>query len=629
MAFGCLAAETLVEVPLPKAGEDAVTVLEKARDRVRAMSASDKAKGVVVQLAPGVWNFRRTLAFAAADSGEEEAAIVWRGAPGRRTVLRFPGESPRPMDRVSVVRRPGDFIAFDSTHDVTLYDLALEDGSASGVSAKNVRRLCIENISFSNFFDRAVSIVAGESCIVRRCDIGETGNGAISIDGGDLKTQCRGNNVVEDCLIRRPSCLQSGCTNAIQMSGVGHVVRHNEICDAPHPPDRNGLLTPRNGTPLRRDPSAIWNRESLYRTPKVERWQGPFNGEVTPIWIEGEPYKGRPTRCFAFYGIPKGASKEHKVPGIVLVHGGAGTAYPEWVRLWVRRGYAAIAVDNCGALPVYTRSHGWMANPEGGPRGWGGFAQLNAPLEDQWTYHAVAASMLSHSYLRSLDGVETSSIGVTGISWGGFLTCILAAADDRFAYAVPVYGCAFNHEPGGFESRRLEALRWGALWDPSLFLPFAKCPFLWVDGTNDFAFPLGDVKRSADLVAAPQAFCTRVRMPHGHGPVGEAPAEILDFADHFARGRADIVRFTASGVKDGRFAVSFAPNGRTLVRAELLYTEDGPAVDRKARRWQVKPADAFDAAGSASASISPQTSEAVLNLISAEGLIYSSPYWHR
>jgi hypothetical protein len=34
-----------------------------------------------------------------------------------------------------------------------------------------------------------------------------------------------------------------------------------------------------------------------------------------------------------------------KVPGIVLLHGGGGTAFESWVKLWVDRGYAAIAID--------------------------------------------------------------------------------------------------------------------------------------------------------------------------------------------------------------------------------------------------------------------------------------------
>lgn len=38
-----------------------------------------------------------------------------------------------------------------STYDVTLYDLVLENGLASGVSARNVRRFCIESVGFRNF----------------------------------------------------------------------------------------------------------------------------------------------------------------------------------------------------------------------------------------------------------------------------------------------------------------------------------------------------------------------------------------------------------------------------------------------------------------------------------------------
>ena len=273
--------------------------------------------------------------------------------------------------------------------------------------------------------------------------------------------------------------------------------------------------------------------------------RSPKNG-ATPILIEGEPFEGRETWCFAYYGVPDWASPTNKAPAIVLVHGGLGTAYPEWVRMWVRRGYAAICVDTCGALPVRTAEGKWLANPEGGPRGWAGsIADSGRPERDQWVYHAVAAVMRSHSFIRSLDCVDSRNIGVTGISWGGFLTCILAAADDRFAYAVPVYGCGFNYERPqwieGYDESTM--MRWARLWDASCYLPFAKCAMMWVDGTNDFAFSLDRVRRSAALAAdVPHAFSTHLRMVHGHGEPGEGPREILAFADHFAKGGADVVR---------------------------------------------------------------------------------------
>ena len=76
--------------------------------------------------------------------------------------------------------------------------------------------------------------------------------------------------------------------------------------------------------------------------------------------------------------------------------------------------------------------------------GWdASFGQIDAPLEDQWPYHAVSAVVLAHSLLRSYPEVDASRIGVTGISWGGYLTCIVAGIDDRLKCAVPVYGCGF------------------------------------------------------------------------------------------------------------------------------------------------------------------------------------------
>jgi len=378
------------------------------------------------------------------------------------------------------------------------------------------------------------------------------------------------------------------------------------------------------------DPTSIWNRSELYRVPKTWDNQGPFKGEVTPMWIEGEPFKGRQTRVFAFVGLPECASVSNKVPGIVLVHGGNGTAYPEWVRLWVRRGYAAIAVDNCGQLPVLGTDRTWMANPDGGPRGWGGTAvkHIDEPVKDQWMYHAVAASVRAHSYLRSLDCVDTAHIGVTGISWGGVQTCILAAVDDRFAYAAPVYGCGFNGETGGLMSEECVGSRgpdWASVWDPARFLPFAKIPFLWVDGTNDFAFELDRVMRSAALTKGPSYFCTRLRMVHAHGAPGEAPQEILAFADSFARGGRGLVRLSVPTMDDGTMTVRFDGNGRKLVRAELLWTGDGPAVKAADRNWHAMAVERFDPeSGCVCIPLPREAVQACLNLIDEDGLIHSS-----
>lgn len=382
-----------------------------------------------------------------------------------------------------------------------------------------------------------------------------------------------------------------------------------------------------------RDPSKVWNREVLYKTPKSWDFQATFKGEVTPVVLEGELYRNKPTTLYAFYGVPATATKENPAPAIVLIHGGAGTAYPEWVRLWVRRGYAAICVDTCGAIPIYEPiTKTWLANPSGGPRGWGRVDAVDEPEKDQWTYHAIAAVMRSHSFLRSLPNVDARNVGLTGISWGGVLACIAAAADDRFAYVVPVYGCGFNYECGGLARKAAlsAVVKWASLWDPVVYLPFVRCPLLWVDGTNDFAFSLDRVRRSMALAPVEQACVTRLRMPHGHGASGEAPAEILAFADHFARNGADVVRVDEGEVKNGVVRVKFKANGRKVVRAELMMTTDGASVMWDKRAWTSTPVADFDPASGVVVAQLPVNAFAwVVNLVTDDGLVASSPYAER
>ncbi|MBI3922802.1 MAG: hypothetical protein HY318_15385, partial [Armatimonadetes bacterium] len=103
-----------------------------------------------------------------------------------------------------------------------------------------------------------------------------------------------------------------------------------------------------------KDPTGpMWDMKKLSKPPKVYPAEG-FQAEgVKALFYEGRPFKGKPTRVFAWLGMPK-VEPGKKVPGIVLVHGGGGTAFDNWVRLWAERGYAAISMDTCGCVPKGT-----------------------------------------------------------------------------------------------------------------------------------------------------------------------------------------------------------------------------------------------------------------------------------
>ena len=181
--------------------------------------------------------------------------------------------------------------------------------------------------------------------------------------------------------------------------------------------------------------------EDVISTAKNIRWtesnQPPDRpAGVQAIWLKGLDCRGGPTKIFAWVGVPESSSGS-PVPGMVLVHGGGGTAFAEWVAMWNRRGYAAIAIDTSGRTPRDADSSG---HAFAGPRHCGDFKNADLPDSEQWTYHAVSAVILAHTYLRSLEGVDSDRTGITGISWGGYLTCIAAAVDPRFKVVVPVYG---------------------------------------------------------------------------------------------------------------------------------------------------------------------------------------------
>ena len=348
-----------------------------------------------------------------------------------------------------------------------------------------------------------------------------------------------------------------------------------------------------------------WDMDALAKAPKVYPADAPLAKDVASVFYEGLPWRKKPTRVFAYYGLPK-AAPGAKAPGMVLVHGGGGTAFDAWVRLWNSRGYAAIAMDTCGCVPIGPYGK-WQRHKEGGPPGWGGFDQVDEPVEDHWTYQAVADVVLAHSLLRSLPGVDPQRIGVTGISWGGYLTCIVSGVDSRFRFAVPVYGCGFLGDnstwlPEFQKMGPVRASRWLARWDPSVWLRQTKMPMLWVTGSNDFAYPMDSLQKSYRLPRGPRTLCIRLRMPHGHGGAGENPAEILAFAESEANGGSPLAKITGQG-RDGEQVWALFEAASPIQRAELNYTcQTGRWQDRK---WETTAAT-IDAAAHRVAARLPQ-----------------------
>ncbi|MDF2441273.1 MAG: hypothetical protein JWN98_2257 [Abditibacteriota bacterium] len=376
-------------------------------------------------------------------------------------------------------------------------------------------------------------------------------------------------------------------------------------------------------------PRGPWDMQTLSRVPQTYAAPDFPTSDVRPLFFAGLPWKGAPTRVFAWLGIPEHTPGQ-KLPGIVLVHGGGATAFANWVRLWNRRGYAAIAMDTCGSVP---NGNDYSMTPPrhemGGPPGWGGFTQIEEPVTDQWTYHAVADVILAHSLLRAQPAVDAQNIGITGVSWGGYLTCIAAGIDDRWKFAAPVYGSGFLLEdsvwlPNFKRMGEANARRWNELWDPSQYLGRAKMPFLWVTGTNDFAYPLGSLQKSYRLLRPElRRLCIRIRMNHAHGGPGENPEEIHVFANAHTRGTPNLATI-AMPVQNGDKVLCRFQAARPVVRAELCFTKDtGPWLKRL---WESVPMQLDTTKREVTATLPPGTRTYYINLIDGDDLVVSSEH---
>jgi len=325
-----------------------------------------------------------------------------------------------------------------------------------------------------------------------------------------------------------------------------------------------------------------WDVSALRRVPKAT-W-GKTEGLVQEVYYEGEPFQGKPTRVFAYYGRPEG---DGPFPAVVLVHGGGGKAFTKWAEHWAKRGYAALAMDLAGQGPS-----GRLA--DGGPDQSDTSKFRNFEMDDvknMWTYHAVANVILGHSLLADRPEVDKKRVAVTGISWGGYLTCIVAGIDDQLQAAVPVYGCGFLHEnsywvePNFAKMTTDQRDRWVENFDPSRYLGGAKCPILFVNGTNDFAYPLDSYQKSYSLVKTPVTLAIGIRRNHGH--IWTFP-EVDAFIDSHVRDGKPLAKVDLMKV-NGDSVSTVVASPVPVVKAELAYTTDvGPW---QKRNWLTAPAE--------------------------------------
>lgn len=184
------------------------------------------------------------------------------------------------------------------------------------------------------------------------------------------------------------------------------------------------------------DPKTYWDTAQLYKTPA---WRAnPYPESDYPgmqaMLVEGLGPKGTKAEFFAYYAKPEGPAPKGGFPGLLLVHGGGGTAYPNFVQDFVKDGFAVLTLDwyNQRPAPGLTNV---PPNEVSVPR----VALEGGKRQDHVAN--VSNMVLAHSLLRSFPEVNADRTVYVGLSWGSWYGSCVTAVDDRFKGACMIYLC--------------------------------------------------------------------------------------------------------------------------------------------------------------------------------------------
>ena len=325
-----------------------------------------------------------------------------------------------------------------------------------------------------------------------------------------------------------------------------------------------------------------WDMTLLRKPPATQPATEASIEGMQAIWIDTLPLGGKPTKAFAYLGMPaKSADTNGEIPGVVLVHGGGGTAFADWVKTWTARGYAAIAVDLEGQIPTPgepgkrvrtdTLGHAWGGGPARPGNAFGD--SFDRPFAEQWTYHAVADTILAVSLLASMPEVDPTRIGLVGISWGSVICTIAGGVDDRPAFVASQYiGGFLNLDSGWCEFMKPRPATW--VWDPANFYANVaasrKTQWLWINGAND-AYGTPPMMNASFRATAPHSWMTiSPTLGHGHIWAADKVGEIYAFADAVTRTAPPLARITRTEWRPDAVHVTWT-GGPPIVKAQWVY----------------------------------------------------------
>ena len=327
---------------------------------------------------------------------------------------------------------------------------------------------------------------------------------------------------------------------------------------------------------FREDVAKYWNFEELAKTPE---WREcPFKECKYPgfkaMLVKGKGPNNTEAEFFAYYARPETTKDNPYLPGVVLTHGGGGTAYPEYIQDWVKKGFAVIAIDWYNRCPAPGISQYFGEGD--GVKCCKTLKLLPGGVRNDIVANA-ANLVLAHSLLRSMPEVDNDRTVFVGLSWGSWYGAIVGAIDPRFNGIVEIY-CGNARE----ESKAMINGR---------FLWLAKSPMWWITWTQDANVTPYTSQRGWEECAKYSGHFTGTDIGHSH--YGLKYKSVERMAKFFTGSAAPLPMLGDCELKNGVLSAPIEREGLSRGAATLTYTlEPDPKSNDLAgkRSWKISGA---------------------------------------
>jgi len=156
--------------------------------------------------------------------------------------------------KIELSELTGPFFIFYNTSEITVEGIDFKCARGMGIFMDDVSDIRVTNCSFSNLSLLGISVgesyssvslppvesrtvdseMQAKNVVIESCRFYKTGAGGVSLSGGDRENLIPANNIIKNCEFSDYSKIRQTGVAAIDLGGVGNIVSHCYIHDAPH-----------------------------------------------------------------------------------------------------------------------------------------------------------------------------------------------------------------------------------------------------------------------------------------------------------------------------------------------------------------------------------------------------------